>query len=104
MAAAPRQHLHLYAVSDVRAATKDFSQAALIGEGGFASVYSGELAVDGLPARVGVKRLRATEGLGAGELLSELQRAASVRHERLLPLFGLVRSGWRGYSPWPRLW
>lgn len=98
MAAAPKQ-VAVYSLAAVRAATQDFAPPGLIGEGGFASVYKGELAGD----RVAVKRLKTEDGSAAAaeQLRSELQLAASVQSERVLPLLGMVRTRSGAQRPLP---
>ena len=80
-------HVRMFTLADVRAATNNFSTR--IGTGSFGEVFRGELRIDGAVAPVAVKRLRDVQQ--PTDLLSELQRWATVRGDCLLPLLGVVR-------------
>lgn len=87
--AAPK--ITLFSMEQLREATLDFEESRVIGAGSFGRVYLGELAVDGARTRVAVKRI-ATAQVAVGDLMRELRLQASVRSERILPVFGTVRA------------
>lgn len=75
-----------FTLSELQAATNDFSQENLIGEGGYAMVYKGELE-DG--RFVAVKRLtRGTQEEMTADFLSELGIIVHVDHPNLAKLIG----------------
>ncbi|CAO2043885.1 unnamed protein product [Urochloa humidicola] len=76
----------------VKMATGDFSQSHVIGEGGFAVVYKGELP-DG--RKVAVKRLKqsALTDKGKSDFAREVDVMANVRHGNLLRLLAYCNEG-----------
>ncbi|KAI4325253.1 hypothetical protein MLD38_030667 [Melastoma candidum] len=76
-----------YSFLDLRTATKDFSMK--VGQGGFGSVYMGELS-DG--SRVAVKRLEAV-GQGKKEFRAEVTIIGSIHHVHLARLKGFCSEG-----------
>ncbi|XP_050218079.1 receptor-like cytosolic serine/threonine-protein kinase RBK2 isoform X2 [Mercurialis annua] len=75
-----------FALSDIRAATNDFSPENLIGEGGYAEVYKGELE-DG--QFVAIKRLtRGSPEEMTVDFLSELGIMAHVDHPNIAKVIG----------------
>jgi len=86
------------ALADMRAATGNFSTARMVGQGGFASVFSADFSgvagCTGFPGAVAVKKGPAVrEG---SEELAELKREVELlqrcTHEHLLPLVGVCWS------------
>ncbi|CAL5070258.1 unnamed protein product [Urochloa decumbens] len=76
----------------VKMATGDFSQSHVIGEGGFAVVYKGEL-LDG--RTIAVKRLKqsALTDKGKSDFAREVDVMANVRHGNLLRLLAYCNEG-----------
>lgn len=79
--------MEAFSVAAVRAATRNFDEAAVIGRGSF-SVFLAELAIGGVPTLVAVKKLN--DASMARELGAALNQTALVRNERLLSVLGLV--------------
>ncbi|CAN6164079.1 unnamed protein product [Urochloa humidicola] len=79
-------------LSTVKMATGDFSQSHVIGEGGFAVVYKGELP-DG--RTIAVKRLKqsALTDKGKSDFAREVDVMANVRHGNLLRLLAYCNEG-----------
>eukprot|EP00897_Mesotaenium_endlicherianum_P002899 jgi/Mesen1/2637/ME000166S01754 len=75
----------VFTLAELRRATKDFSESALLGSGGFGRVYRGEL-LDG--TRVAVKRHIAGSGQGSHQFFMELEVLSKVRHRHLVSLIG----------------
>ncbi|MBA0575586.1 hypothetical protein Golob_000026, partial [Gossypium lobatum] len=70
----------------VRVATDNFSDANLLGRGGFGSVYKGQLE-DGRKAAI--KRLSESSGQGEQEFKNEVMLLAKLQHRNLVRLLGL---------------
>lgn len=85
----PAPKLKSLSWSDVNAATGRFSQAHLIGEGGFGLVYWGELAVSRTEKRkVAVKRMKRNSDFGFEEFLREVRILASLTHPNIVEMVG----------------
>ncbi|XP_040951668.1 putative receptor-like protein kinase At4g00960 [Gossypium hirsutum] len=69
----------------VRVATKDFSDANILGRGGFGPVYKGKLE-DG--RQVAIKRLSENSGQGQQEFKNEVMLLAKLQHRNLVRLLG----------------
>lgn len=72
-----------FGIQEIKAATDDFSEANLIGQGGFATVYRGKLP-DG--RRIAVKRIRNCTPEGDSEFLNEVEIINNIRHRNLVVL------------------
>ncbi|XP_035548344.1 receptor-like cytosolic serine/threonine-protein kinase RBK2 isoform X1 [Juglans regia] len=80
-----------FTLSDLQAATNNFSHENLIGEGGYAEVYRGELEDGQL---IAVKRLnRGTQEDMTADFLSELGVMVHVEHPNIAKLIGYVVDG-----------
>jgi serine/threonine protein kinase len=79
------RNVKLYTYKEVSKATKDFSPAYKIGEGGFGSVYKGRLKDGKLAA---IKVLSAQSRQGVGEFLTEINVITEIEHENLVKLYG----------------
>ncbi|XP_076895106.1 putative receptor-like protein kinase At5g39000 [Bidens hawaiensis] len=90
------KHLKLE-LKDIQLATQNFANC--VGNGGFGSVYKGELAVNGEHTTVAVKRLtvkRINEelvGQGLKEFLTEIKLLGALKHENLISLLGFCEEG-----------
>ncbi|KAL9994241.1 putative protein kinase RLK-Pelle-DLSV family [Helianthus debilis subsp. tardiflorus] len=74
-----------YSLDTVLAATNDFSEDNKIGEGGFGSVYKGELEDGRL---IAVKRLSRDSGQGEQQFKNEVLLVAKLHHRNLVGLLG----------------
>ncbi|PQM41006.1 putative serine/threonine-protein kinase [Prunus yedoensis var. nudiflora] len=74
-----------YTYKEMKIATEDFSPANKIGEGGFGSVYKGQLK-DGKMAAI--KVLSAESKQGVKEFLTEIDVISKIEHENLVKLYG----------------
>lgn len=77
----------------LRSVTNNFSEKNILGQGGFGTVYKGELH-DG--TRIAVKRMEcagAITGKGATEFKSEIAVLTKVRHRHLVALLGYCLDG-----------
>ncbi|KAG4195624.1 hypothetical protein ERO13_A06G120100v2 [Gossypium hirsutum] len=74
-----------YDMSTIEAATDNFSDANMIGVGGFGSVYKGTLANG---QEIAVKRLSRSSKQGAEEFKNEVALVAKLQHRNLVRLLG----------------
>ncbi|XP_051114643.1 cold-responsive protein kinase 1-like isoform X2 [Andrographis paniculata] len=84
------QDAKLYSYTELERATNKFSVANKIGEGGFGSVYKGELNNGTLAA---LKVLSAKSEQGAREFLNEVVALSGLEHENLVKLYGCCTEG-----------
>ncbi|KAK7269967.1 hypothetical protein RIF29_22793 [Crotalaria pallida] len=70
---------------NIRVATNNFSEANMLGKGGFGPVYKGMLSNG---HEVGVKRLSMNSGQGDTEFKNEVQLVAKLQHRNLVRLLG----------------
>ncbi|KAL3508751.1 hypothetical protein ACH5RR_028152 [Cinchona calisaya] len=84
------ENARLYGYKELRIATKDFSPANKIGEGGFGSVFKGRLKDGSLAA---IKVLSAESNQGVREFLTEIVTISGVEHENLVKLYGCCAEG-----------
>eukprot|EP01018_Ginkgo_biloba_P011106 Gb_29447 [translate_table: standard] len=75
---------HRFPYKQLAAATNNFSEAELLGTGGFGSVYRGTLG----DTLVAVKRISATSRQGEREFVSEISTIGRLRHRNLVQLQG----------------
>ncbi|XP_072966411.1 proline-rich receptor-like protein kinase PERK15 [Typha angustifolia] len=78
-----------YTYEEMAAATNGFSDANLLGQGGFGYVYSGTL--NGMD--VAIKKLRAGSGQGDREFCAEVEIISRVHHKNLVSLVGFCIAG-----------
>ncbi|KAK8541814.1 hypothetical protein V6N12_014437 [Hibiscus sabdariffa] len=76
---------------ELAAATKNFRQECLLGEGGFGRVYKGTLQANGQV--VAVKQLDRNHMKGCKEFLVEVARLSVLRHANLVSLVGYCADG-----------
>ncbi|CAJ2648779.1 unnamed protein product [Trifolium pratense] len=79
------EDLPLFEFKNISTATNNFSSANKIGQGGFGSVYKGELP-DGL--EIAVKRLSRDSGQGLEEFMNEVIVISKLQHRNLVRLLG----------------
>ncbi|KAL8475865.1 hypothetical protein ACS0TY_028501 [Phlomoides rotata] len=75
-----------FSLSEMQFATRNFSDALLIGRGGFGKVYKGF--IDKERNTVAVKRLKSNSSQGAREFLTEIETLSELRHINLVSLIG----------------
>lgn len=75
-----------FPLEEIRAATNDFSEALLLGYGGFGKVYEGVLE-DGF-TRVAVKRKNPESNQGIQEFKTEIELLSTFRHMNIVSLLG----------------
>ncbi|XP_018632759.3 G-type lectin S-receptor-like serine/threonine-protein kinase SD1-1 [Nicotiana tomentosiformis] len=82
--------LPLFDLVTVASATKNFSSANVIGEGGFGPVYKGILPNG---QEIAVKRLSKYSGQGVQELRNEIVLISKLQHRNLVKLLGCCLEG-----------
>ncbi|WMV17949.1 hypothetical protein MTR67_011334 [Solanum verrucosum] len=82
-----REHIDvlIFDLSTIISSTDDFSDANKLGEGGFGSVYKGQL---NNGQEIAVKRLSKNSGQGVEEFKNEVTLIARVQHRNLVRLLG----------------
>lgn len=81
---------HWYTLRELEAATNSFSDASVLGEGGYGIVYMGQLP-DG--TRIAVKNLLNNRGQAEREFKIEVEAIGRVRHKNLVRLIGYCMEG-----------
>ncbi|XP_058726098.1 G-type lectin S-receptor-like serine/threonine-protein kinase At1g11330 [Vicia villosa] len=84
------EDLPIFEFKNILIATNNFDLANKIGQGGFGSVYKGELP-DGL--EIAVKRLSKTSGQGLEEFMNEVIVISKLQHRNLVRLLGCCVEG-----------
>lgn len=80
----------LFTLQQIRAATKNFDPVNKLGEGGFGSVYKGQLS-DGTV--IAVKQLSSKSKQGNREFVNEIGMISGVQHPNLVKLYGCCVEG-----------
>ncbi|XP_031276356.1 G-type lectin S-receptor-like serine/threonine-protein kinase SD1-1 isoform X2 [Pistacia vera] len=80
----------LFDLATIAAATNNFSNANLIGEGGFGPVYKGNLSEG---QEIAVKRLSRKSGQGLEEFMNEVILIGKLQHRNLVALVGSCIEG-----------
>ncbi|KAL3624067.1 hypothetical protein CASFOL_032883 [Castilleja foliolosa] len=75
-----------FSLVQIQLATRNFSDALLIGKGGFGKVYQG--LIDKGQTTVAVKRLKSNSRQGSSEFLTEIETLSELRHVNLVSLIG----------------
>ncbi|KAM1713016.1 hypothetical protein ACFX12_023824 [Malus domestica] len=75
-----------FSLSEIKAATQNFSQCFIVGVGGFGHVYRGH--IDGGATPVAIKRLKPESSQGAREFKTEIELLSQLRHRHLVSLIG----------------
>ncbi|KAK1583959.1 hypothetical protein Q3G72_028605 [Acer saccharum] len=84
------EEVPLIDLSTIAAATNNFSQANMIGKGGFGPVYKGNLSTG---QEIAVKRLSNNSGQGVEEFKSEVVLIGKLQHRNLVGLLGSCIQG-----------
>lgn len=74
-----------FTLNEIRDATRNFDEKAVIGVGGFGKVYLGELS-DG--TKLAIKRGNPSSSQGINEFQTEIQMLSKLRHRHLVSLIG----------------
>ncbi|EPS58412.1 hypothetical protein M569_16401, partial [Genlisea aurea] len=80
----------VFSLKELQMATNNFNYDNKLGDGGFGSVYWGQL-WDG--SQIAVKRLKSWNDNGEADFCVEVEILARIRHENLLPLRGYCAEG-----------
>ncbi|KAH6832282.1 hypothetical protein C2S53_005631 [Perilla frutescens var. hirtella] len=75
-----------FSLAEIQLATRSFSDAHLLGKGGFGNVYRG--VINNCCDFVAIKRLKSNSKQGAHEFLTEIETLTELRHVNLVPLIG----------------
>ncbi|OEL13549.1 hypothetical protein BAE44_0025431 [Dichanthelium oligosanthes] len=84
-----------FSFSEIQAATSDFSNENLLGEGEFGHVYKGQL-VDGQV--IAANRCKNASSQGYAEFLSEVQVHSFARHQNIIGLLGYLAPEYDKYG------
>ncbi|KAG8384591.1 hypothetical protein BUALT_Bualt04G0133800 [Buddleja alternifolia] len=76
----------LFSLAELQSATKHFSSALVIGQGGFGIVYKGF--IDNGREIVAIKRLKSNSKQGKREFWTEIETLSKLRHINLVSLIG----------------
>ncbi|PQM33304.1 uncharacterized protein Pyn_31292 [Prunus yedoensis var. nudiflora] len=82
--------MQFFHLSAIIVATDNFSPVNKLGQGGFGTVYKGQLAND---QKIAVKRLAKTSGQGIEEFKNEVTLIARLQHRNLVKLLGCCIKG-----------
>ncbi|KAJ4981353.1 hypothetical protein NE237_032190 [Protea cynaroides] len=74
-----------FTIAEIRAATKNFDESLVIGEGGFGKVYKGEIDDGTLAA---IKRAHPQSQQGLKEFETEIEMLSKLRHRHLVSMIG----------------
>ncbi|WVZ14262.1 hypothetical protein V8G54_011828 [Vigna mungo] len=82
----PSDQCRRFSLVEIKAATKNFDNVLIVGDGGFGHVYKGYIDDGSVP--VAIKRLRQGSQQGASEFVNEIQMLSQLRHRHLVSLIG----------------
>ncbi|XP_022158498.1 receptor-like protein kinase FERONIA [Momordica charantia] len=87
----PSDTCHYFSLRQIKAATKDFADALIIGVGGFGNVYKGY--IGNAATQVAIKRLKPGSRQGEKEFKTEIEMLSQLRHVHLVSLIGYCNDG-----------
>ncbi|KAI3726175.1 hypothetical protein L1987_65972 [Smallanthus sonchifolius] len=82
----PSDRCRRFSLTEVKAATNEFNDDFVIGNGGFGKVYKGY--IDNATTAVAIKRLNETSSQGLQEFTMEIGLLSKLRHVQLVSLIG----------------
>nr|GEZ06990.1 receptor-like protein kinase FERONIA [Tanacetum cinerariifolium] len=82
----PSDRSRCFTLTEVKAATNNFNDNCVIGNGGFGKVYKGY--VDNAATTVAIKRLNPSSSQGFHEFHTEIEMLSKLRHVHLVSLIG----------------
>ncbi|GKA77237.1 receptor-like protein kinase FERONIA [Tanacetum coccineum] len=82
----PSDRSRRFTLTEVKAATNNFNDNCVIGNGGFGKVYKGY--VDNAATTVAIKRLNPSSSQGFHEFHTEIEMLSKLRHVHLVSLIG----------------
>nr|XP_043629864.1 receptor like protein kinase S.2-like [Erigeron canadensis] len=88
-----KQLCQCFSLPEIRAATNEFDDELVIGQGGFGKVYKGSIKLGATCAPAAVKRLHTNSNQGAKEFWVEVEMLSKLRHCNLASLFGYCNDG-----------
>ncbi|XP_065860610.1 receptor-like protein kinase FERONIA [Euphorbia lathyris] len=80
-----------FKLADIKAATTNFTEAMVIGVGGFGKVYKGSIFINGGATEVAIKRKHLQSNQGIHEFQTEINLLSTFRHTNLVSLHGFCR-------------
>lgn len=89
----PSHLCRYFTIAEIRAATKNFDDAFIIGAGGFGNVYKGYIDGSTTATPVAIKRLRKGSQQGFNEFVNEIDLLSQLRHIHLVSLIGYCNDG-----------
>ncbi|OAY60303.1 receptor-like protein kinase FERONIA [Manihot esculenta] len=84
--ALPTDLCHKFTIAEIRGSTRNFDDQAVIGSGGFGTVYKAYIENGSIP--VAIKRLDSTSKQGIREFHTEIEMLSNLRHAHLVSLIG----------------
>ncbi|PWA29950.1 protein kinase domain-containing protein [Artemisia annua] len=82
----PSDRSRHFTLAEVKAATNNFNENCVIGNGGFGNVYKGY--IDNAATTVAIKRLNPSSSQGFYEFHTEIEMLSKLRHVHLVSLIG----------------
>ncbi|KAK4487795.1 hypothetical protein RD792_005518 [Penstemon davidsonii] len=85
------RHCRRFSMAEIQSATMNFSDALIIGRGGFGIVYKG--LIDNGRETVAIKRSKSSSRQGPREFWTEIETLSELRHINLVSLIGYCNEG-----------
>ncbi|KAK9076750.1 hypothetical protein SSX86_005084 [Deinandra increscens subsp. villosa] len=77
-----------FSLPEIQAATKNFDDKQVLGQGGFGKVYKGRIRIKETSQVVAIKRLDSISKQGESEFRAEIEVISKLRHPNLVSLIG----------------
>ncbi|KAM0039814.1 putative protein kinase RLK-Pelle-CrRLK1L-1 family [Helianthus debilis subsp. tardiflorus] len=84
----PSDRCRRFSLTELKAATDEFDDIFIIGNGGFGKVYKGHIDIDNAKTFVAIKRLDSSSTQGFQEFHTEIGLLSKLRHVQLVSLIG----------------